>query len=1368
MSETKITELVPQETIDKVKELNTEMQSLLTSYTATAKELAKGLDVNVKVVGDVDKLEKLFVEKSKEAVEQTTRLNAVIKEQGQVIANTTNTISRQLMEQERVNKTTRDVYTEYDRVKKLLEEFNGSYDDHIKRLMSLNSQLAANSKQQKDNEKALKSGRMSLADYHNAQADLIAQHRMLTQEKRTLQQIMTAEEKAMQTADTSYVQMSQQLELLKKAYKDLSVEARDGDIGREMEEAIQNLDAHLKDVAADMGEFQRNVGNYAIAGQNGVVSTESLMAALNQQAVTTKDVSDQSKILLEARSMLDTSDENYAQTVGLINDKLAENSRRLSDVSDIMDVQAKTIAEAEAQNKRLNEALKNVDLTSEGAGKTIAVLNAKIDENNRLIGAGDNSKESAKKSLRELVLEIANLTAEYKSLSEEEQKSAKGQALAQHIGELTEKAGVLKDAIADTNRAIQNASSDTRTFDQLSEGAQLATNSFGLLTTASSALGISGENLQAVQAKLVAVLTASNAMSKIQNTLQKESAIMQAVNLAQTKLRTVAENLHTAAQGKGIVTTKLLTAAQWAFNAAANANPIGLIVVAIVACTAAMYGLVKAFKYFFDDSEVRQKKYEQEAEKLNQLKKRNNELIENAKARGKNELEVAQMSINAKKAEMEQANKAFEAAVKAYKEDEEKYKEAVENKKTATEELNNTLQSTYATIQKYLATLEDERGKEKYGEELWALQQIENEYERIKKTTKQYYEEKRALIYSTCTDVKELRKQLRELDKQMREDTANIEEMHERKRKEQEKKNAESAQRRAQQVQQAAEKLKKEVEKGEDALISIIKDSGERQLAEENKRYERELAKLQEQLKKLKAANVKEREAINTQIQANEVKHQQKLEMIRFGNVERANKVEIEMLNLRLGSVEKGSAEEFELRKQLLQKTHENEINAIKKRVLEGQLTEEEGQDMMMDSNAKYYADVENAEKEHQEKMLDLKMAKFGSELDDDDTALVGRLALLKQQYADDLANFKGSEEEKAQLTKDYERRIADEEIRYAQERTQKTIDFLRKMLDSEELTQEDRLRLEKELARLYADLENQRAEAAIKANERIGEDEEDLQKKRLENTKKWIDTAKEALNQIGSLTSAIYDAKIEKVEKDQELMNEASEADIERITNLVEKQVITEEEGEARKRAAEEKTARKNEELERKKAEIKRRQAVFDKALSIANIGLNTAMALMQLWVKPGWPAAIPMMAVVGALGALQLAVALATPIPKYAMGTQNHPGGPAIVGDGGRPEIVTFGNNAWLTPDTPTLVNLPAGSSVFPSIMDYDDAFPGLVKTLSDGKTPPQIVVNNDYQKLEQKMDKVIYLFSVLNRSRKDEQTSAYIEILKAQKGL
>lgn len=38
------------------------------------------------------------------------------------------------------------------------------------------------------------------------------------------------------------------------------------------------------------------------------------------------------------------------------------------------------------------------------------------------------------------------------------------------------------------------------------------------------------------------------------------------------------------------------------------------------------------------------------------------------------------------------------------------------------------------------------------------------------------------------------------------------------------------------------------------------------------------------------------------------------------------------------------------------------------------------------------------------------------------------------------------------------------------------------------------------------------------------------------------------------------------------------------------------------------------------------------------------------------------------------QLATIVAQPIPKYAKGTDNHPGGLAVVGDGGKHEAVTI----------------------------------------------------------------------------------------------
>lgn len=390
----KITDLIEQGVIEHLKELDSELSKVLDTYTKVAKDLAKGLEISVRGIEDIDRLERLLVERGREAAQVQQQLTRVVSEQGQVVANTTNTISRQLMEQERVNKTQREAYTEHDRVKKLLEQYHDTYEGQIQSLIRVNKELADNKKAQKDNEKALAAGSISLAQFSAKQAALIAQHRSLTQEKRTLTQIMTAEEKAAQTQEGSYAHMSQQLELLKKAYKELNEDGRNSDFGRELEASIQNLDAHLKDVAADMGEFQRNVGNYAIAGQNGVVATESVIAALNQEARTTQDLIDQTKILEEAKLMLNKEDANYQSTLDNINDKLQENKRKLSDVSDILDKEATTVAEAEAQNKRLAQAVRLVDLTSDDAEDQIKKLNDKIAHNKEII-------EKNTKSLRE-------------------------------------------------------------------------------------------------------------------------------------------------------------------------------------------------------------------------------------------------------------------------------------------------------------------------------------------------------------------------------------------------------------------------------------------------------------------------------------------------------------------------------------------------------------------------------------------------------------------------------------------------------------------------------------------------------------------------------------------------------------------------------------------------------------------------------------------------------------------------------------------------------------------------------------------------------------------------------------------------------
>lgn len=1350
----KITDLVDQQAIDRLKELDGELKQVLDTFKDVAKELVKGLDINVTCTGDIDKLEKIFIDKTKEAAAANDKLNRIVEEQRQIIGNTSNTISRHLMEQERVNKAQRETYTEYDRVKKLLEQFHDTYEGQTQRLVRLKQQLAENTKEQKNNEKALAQNRVTMEQFTAKQAELIAQHRSLTQEKRTLTQIMTAEEKAAQSQETSYVHMSQQLELLKKAYKDLSVESRSLDFGKELEEAIQNLDAHLKDVSADMGEFQRNVGNYAIAGQNGVVATESLLAVLQQQAVTIKDVSDQSKILSEARSMLDTTDAKYTEVLGLINDKLSENSRKLADVSDIMNVQATTVAEAEAQNRRLVEAIKQVDQTGEGAQATIDGLNAKIDENNRVIEAGNASKASVKKNLKELVIEIATLSIEYQNLSENEKTSADGQALADHIRDLTERAGILKDAIADTNQAITNASSDTRGFDQLSGAIQLAIDGFGLAQGAAAMLGISEEELAEIQTKLQAAIAASNAMQSIQNALQGQSALMQGVNLVQTKLRTTAENLHTAAQGKGIVATTALTAAQWAFNAAANANPIGLVVAAIVACIAAVWGLVKAFTAFLGPSDEALENYREQKEALDELCTDNDKLIDRMKARGASEAELLTQSLQNKEAEQEAADILFSQAKKLYDEDEDEYKAALEAKNNADEEFARSKEDRLNYLSKIQSEVYAYDRENAIGTLAYKIEVIEAEKKKQLELAEMLYENG-------------------EMTRQMYEDiVASVNKMSQikiDKAKESETKKvspSKSSSSRVNNAKKEAEELKKAVQAGEDALLQIIADGLERERQTEINSYERKLRNLQEQLSKTKESHSRMRQALNNQIEGLEAEHQRKMEDIERKAADRQIKTESDLIESHLAIVEKGSEEELNWKLKALNNQYHAELNSLQEAEDSKTLTVEQAEEMRTNLAIKYFGLREQAEEEHAAGMAQKIEERYERERSDRDNAMLMELNSLKSKYAEELTLAKGNADKQAEIKKKYEEDQVRITEKYAIATAQSSVSMLEEVLKNENLSADERLKYEQALAKAKTDLAGAVADAQKRAAEEAVNADNEATEKRIANAQKWLQVASESLGAINDLVSSVYDAKISKVEEEQEANTAAGEAEKERISDLVEKNVITEEEGEARKRAAEDKTAKKNEELEKKKQKLKQKQAVWDKANSLAQAGIATALAIMNaLQMKP-FPVGIAMAAIAGAMGAVQIATILATPIPKYAKGTDYHKGGPAIVGDGGVSELILFKNGkSWLSPDTPTLVDLPAGAMVIPEIdiIGPDGDIPGYAeaKVLIPEQKQSPLIVNNDYRRLEEKID---LLTSTLKKHSNRQHKSA-IDIALAQ---
>ncbi len=541
------------------------------------------------------------------------------------------------------------------------------------------------------------------------------------------------------------------------------------------------------------------------------------------------------------------------------------------------------------------------------------------------------------------------------------------------------------------------------------------------------------------------------------------------------------------------------------------------------------------------------------------------------------------------------------------------------------------------------------------------------------------------------------------------------------------------------------DKEKRELEKAAKEKQKIKETYQESELALMDEGLEKELAKIGiAYSKKIAAVKGYSKEEIATrQNLAKEM--QDKLDEFTIKYNSDREKKDVENA---LSVVKKGSQEELDLKLHQFELQREAEIDAAEKT----------GEDVFL-IDEKYAKKKQELYEKHASDQVQLIAENAAHEQEIRDGEYVMDMLALKKQ----LASKEITQQEYAEL--EYQLKLD-----YVRKTTEAAIDALELELQNENLSAEDRAKIAEQLQKLKANLSQQEAEAEIDAINKVTKADEKAQKERQKNLKKWLQTASQAVGAIGDLVSTIYDGQIQKIEEEQEANDEKYDKDVERIQNLADSGAISEEEAEARKRAAKERTEAKNAELEKQKQEMARKQAIWDKATSIAQAGIATALAITEALPN------IPLSIVIGALGAIQVATILATPIPSYAEGTKGndrHPGGKALVGDAGKHEVVMYSGKAWITPDTPTLMDIPKGAQVFPDVYTVDlsgwdlpewnlPTFSPAYFTSSSGDT----VIFNDYSRLEKRVDKTnILLMRSLKMQRQDASNREF-ELYKLSK--
>ena len=528
------------------------------------------------------------------------------------------------------------------------------------------------------------------------------------------------------------------------------------------------------------------------------------------------------------------------------------------------------------------------------------------------------------------------------------------------------------------------------------------------------------------------------------------------------------------------------------------------------------------------------------------------------------------------------------------------------------------------------------------------------------------------------------------------------------------------------------DKEKRELEKAAAEKLKIQQTYQDSILALMNEGLDKELKKIGlEYSKKIAAVKGYSKEEIATR--ENLAKEMQNA-VNRFTIQYNTNREKQDIANA-LEVVQKGSQEELVLKLRQLDMQREAEIDAAEKT----------GEDVFR-IDEKYAHKKQDILEENAAYQIQLIAENAAAEQIVRDQQYQTDMLALKRQLAEKQISKKEYAEQEYQLTLDYIRKT-----------NEAAIDALESELQVGNLNADDKAKIAEKIQKLKADLAQKEAEAEIAAIEEITKADEEARKKRIRNMQNWLQTAQQAIGSIGDLVVTVYDSQITKIEDEQDANDEAYDRDIERIEKQVEYGVLSEEEAEIRKRAAKEKTEAKNRELEKKKQDLARKQAIWDKATSIAQAGIATALAITK--ALPNFILA----AIVGAMGAIQVATIAATPIPSYAEGTKTgaHPGGKALVGDAGKREVVMYKGLAWITPDTPMLVDLPKGAQVFPDVNDFGpvdwqkDSFSPMFSFLGNTDKGSGTTVYNDYSGLERRMDMTNNL---LMQSMKQRRREAY----------
>jgi hypothetical protein len=305
------------------------------------------------------------------------------------------------------------------------------------------------------------------------------------------------------------------------------------------------------------------------------------------------------------------------------------------------------------------------------------------------------------------------------------------------------------------------------------------------------------------------------------------------------------------------------------------------------------------------------------------------------------------------------------------------------------------------------------------------------------------------------------------------------------------------------------------------------------------------------------------------------------------------------------------------------------------------------------------------------------------------------RLRKLREKASEDeLKRLFQLQKKKLESEKRYFNQLSKDEGMYYHEREEFITESLLKEIEIAELNREEGLRLAKgnrteekivweEFYKEYESIVVDAEERILKIrNDKFNEWTQNVEKYEGEGLKlnlfgddpasefeKWREKGTETLEWS---TQDWMNYSSELISLSQQLANTLMDIENQRYQNRLNN--LENEKNKALEFAGESATARAEIErqYEERRVQIQRRQAQAQKRQGIFNAVIGTAQGIMQTIAQNGFPAAIPFIALISAIGAAQVAMISSQQIPEFYKGTDNAPEGMAWTQERGA-EIIT-----------------------------------------------------------------------------------------------